>query len=143
MDKLTKERRSWNMSHIKSKNIKPEIIVRSFLHRNGFRFRLHVKDLPGKPDVVLPKYNAIIQVKGCFWHRHEGCIEASIPKTNSSFWQEKFEKNLARDRKNDILLRNAGWNIYNIWECETEHMEILGPKLIAWLKNCLPKSGLR
>ena len=104
MDKLTKERRSWNMSHIKSKNTKPEIIVRSFLHRNGFRFRLHVKDLPGKPDVVLPKYNAIIQVKGCFWHRHPGCRQTTTPSTNVEFWQEKFKRNVDRDRKTEKQL---------------------------------------
>lgn len=118
MDTLSKERRSWNMSRIKGKDTKPELIVRSFLHSHGFRFRLHLKDLPGKPDIVLSKYKTIIEVRGCYWHRHPGCKFAYTPKSNFDFWNEKFRENVARDVLNDNLLRDMGWNLIIIWECE-------------------------
>lgn len=106
------------MSRIKSKDTAPELIVRSFLHRNGFRFKLHVKDLPGTPDIVLPKYKTIIEVRGCFWHRHPGCKYAYSPKTRVYFWKKKFQENVQRDRRNDLLLSNAGFLVLTIWECE-------------------------
>jgi len=117
-DKLCKEKRSWNMSQIRSKNTKPELLVRSLLHKAGYRFRIHVKDLAGKPDIVLPKYNKAIFVNGCFWHRHEGCKDASIPKTNIDYWEAKIQKNISRDRSNALLLTNLGWDVVIIWECE-------------------------
>lgn len=119
MDKLSKEKRSWNMSRIKSKNTKPELKVRSLLHKLGYRFRLHRKDLPGKPDIVLPKYKAVILVNGCFWHRHPRCKKAYTPKENVDFWEEKFNKNISRDKKNLELLKKYGWDVFIVWECET------------------------
>ena len=119
MDSLTKEHRSWNMSRIRSTNTKPEMIVRSFLHRNGFRFRLHVKDLPGHPDIVLPKYKTVIEVRGCFWHRHKGCKKATTPSTNTEFWQAKFKQNIKRDRKHSRELKALGWKLIVVWGCET------------------------
>lgn len=117
-DRLTKDRRSWNMSRIGSVNTNPEIVVRSALHRMGYRFRIHVKDLPGKPDVVLPRYKTVIFVHGCFWHRHENCREASKPKTNSQYWENKIARNIERDKKNSCDLTNLGWRVVVIWECE-------------------------
>lgn len=119
MDSLTKERRSWNMSRIKGKNTKPEIVVRKMLHKLGYRFRLHRKDLPGCPDIVLAKYKTVIFVHGCFWHRHPGCRYAYSPKSRESFWKKKFEDNVARDQKNFSLLSDMGWSVKIIWECET------------------------
>jgi DNA mismatch endonuclease, patch repair protein len=117
-DKISSERRSWNMSRISSKNTKPELRVRSLLHRMGYRFRLHSQDLPGKPDLVLPKFKKAIFVHGCFWHRHSNCIEASHPKTNSAFWEDKIAKNVARDQRQAEALATLGWEITVIWECE-------------------------
>ena len=119
-DKLTKQQRSWNMSRVKSKNTKPEITVRSILHGMGFRFRLHSGKLPGKPDIVLPKYKSVIFVHGCFWHRHKGCKRASIPATRREFWDIKFAENVKRDKKNKARLRKLGWNVLVIWECWIE-----------------------
>jgi len=98
-DRLDKEKRSWNMSRIRGKDTKPEIAVRKMLHAAGFRFRLHVKDLPGKPDIVLPKWKTVIFVHGCFWHRHEGCSRCTTPTSNNEYWVKKFEKNVERDSK--------------------------------------------
>lgn len=120
MDTLTPKRRSWNMSRIRSKDTTPERIVRSFLHRNGFRFRLHVKDLPGTPDIVLPKYKTVIEVRGCYWHRHEGCKYAYMPKTRVEFWQRKFAENVSRDEQTEQALKKLGWRVIVIWECEVE-----------------------
>ena len=118
MDKLTKEHRSWNMSRIKSCNTKPENVVRSILHRMGYRFRLHQKDLPGKPDIVLPRHKAVIFVHGCFWHRHKGCKYAYTPKSRIDFWQQKFQSNIERDKKVINDLHEMGWRVFIIWECE-------------------------
>ena len=119
MDRISKEHRSWNMSRIKSGNTKPEIVVRSLLHKLGYRFRLHRKDLPGKPDIVLPRYNSVVFVHGCFWHRHNGCKKATVPKTKILFWREKFKGNIERDIKVQEELQSMGWKILIIWECET------------------------
>lgn len=129
MDKITTEKRSWNMSRIGSKNTKPEITVRKKLFSLGFRFRLHNKKLPGNPDVVLKKFNTVIFVHGCFWHQHRNCIEASKPKTNSKFWSVKLKKNTERDNKNIQKLKKLGWNVLVIWECETEKGDILNSKI--------------
>ncbi len=120
MDSLTKEKRSWNMSRVRSQDTKPEMIVRSFLHREGYRFRLHVKYLPGKPDIVLPKYKTVIEVRGCFWHRHPGCKVSTMPSTNKDFWQNKFRQNVERDKKNESELKMLGWKVIVIWGCETK-----------------------
>ena len=114
-DKVT---RSYNMSQITGKDTKPEMMVRKFLHANGFRYRLHVKDLPGKPDVVLPKYNTVIFVHGCFWHAHEECKYFKLPKTRSEQWKEKLYANKERDEKNVNDLKNMSWKVIVIWECE-------------------------
>ena len=112
------EQRSRNMSAIKSKNTKPEIKVRKVLHSMGYRFRLHSKDLPGSPDIVLPKYKTVIFVHGCFWHRHENCKYASTPKTRKEFWEKKFRENINRDNLNQANLSLKGWKIIIIWECQ-------------------------
>ena len=125
MDRLTPGKRSWNMSRIKSKDTTPERIVRSFLHRNGFRFRLHVKDLSGKPDIVLPKYKTVIEVRGCYWHRHEGCKDATTPSTNTEFWQKKFAENVARDESTEQELKALGWNVIVVWECKIRNNDFL------------------
>lgn len=117
MDNHTKEVRSYNMSQIKSKNTKPEEIVRKFLFSKGFRYRKNVKDLPGSPDVVLPKYRTVIFVNGCFWHHHE-CRYFVWPSSNKDYWFNKINKNTERDKKNYILLEKLGWKVVVIWECE-------------------------
>ena len=121
MDHLTKEKRSLNMSRIRSKNTKPEILVRSKLHRSGYRFRLHAKNLPGKPDIVLPKYNSIIFVNGCFWHRHKGCKYAYNPKSKIKFWNHKFTQNIERQEEVTKELRKLKWKVLVIWECEVNN----------------------
>lgn len=121
VDHLSEERRSWNMSRIRSKNTKPELIVRSLLHRMGFRFRVNRGDLPGKPDIVLPKYKTIIFVHGCFWHRHKGCKGATTPSTRRKFWLKKFQGNVERDKRNQRELRKAGWKVIVLWECRVQH----------------------
>lgn len=110
--------RSYNMSQIRAKNTKPELIVRKFLHSNGYRYRLHDKKLPGKPDLVLKKYNTVVFIHGCFFHGHEGCKYFKIPKTNTNWWKQKIEKNKAKDKENEQKLRQLGWKIIIIWECE-------------------------
>lgn len=122
-DNLTKEKRSWIMSRIKNKNTKPEIQVRSLLHSMGFRFRLHRRNLPGKPDIILPKYNTAIFVNGCFWHVHENCKDSTIPKTNTSFWEKKLKRNTERDRKIYAQLKGTGWKVVIVWECELKNIE--------------------
>jgi DNA mismatch endonuclease, patch repair protein len=120
MDRLSPEQRSWNMSRVKSANTKPERIVRSLLHRMGYRFRLHRRDLPGCPDIVLPKYHTVVFVHGCFWHQHKSCRKATIPDTKSDFWEEKLKKNVARDKKVLGELKNAGWRVLVVWECQVK-----------------------
>ena len=124
------EQRSRNMSAIKSKNTKPEIKVRKILHSMGYRFRLHSKDLPGSPDIVLPKYKTVIFVHGCFWHRHENCKYASNPKTRKEFWNKKFTENKKRDSKIQEKIKILDWRSVVIWECETKNIENLRDKII-------------
>ena len=124
------EQRSRNMSAIKSKNTKPEIKVRKVLHSMGYRFRLHSKDLPGSPDIVLPKYKTVIFVHGCFWHRHENCKYASTPKTRKEFWNKKFKENIKRDLEIQDKIKNLDWRSVVIWECETNNIENLREKII-------------
>jgi len=118
------------MSHIKGKNTKPELAVRSILHRHGYRFRLHRKDLPGNPDIVLPKHKTVIFVHGCYWHRHGGCRFAYTPKSRVEFWTKKFKENVKRDRKNLAALEGLGWKISVIWECELRNIYFLKEKII-------------
>ena len=128
-DKLSVRRRSWNMSRIRSRDTNPELAVRRSLHRLGYRYRLHRNDLPGKPDIVLPKYHIAIFVHGCFWHQHTGCIDCSNPKTNIKYWGPKLLANLQRDRKNRRTLRRLGWTAIVIWECQTQRTEHLRDRL--------------
>ena len=130
------EQRSRNMSAIKSKNTKPEIKVRKVLHSMGYRFRLHSKDLPGSPDIVLPKYKTVIFVHGCFWHRHENCKYASTPKTRQEFWNKKFNENINRDKINQENLSSKGWKIIIVWECEIKNKKI---NLEQIFKNVIKK----
>jgi len=129
MDSISIKHRSWNMSRIKNSDTKPELIVRSLLHHKGYRFRLHRKDLPGKPDIVLPRFKKIILVHGCFWHRHEGCQYTYNPKSRVSFWQNKFNQNIKRDKIVQKNLFQMGWQVYVIWECETKKIELLDKKI--------------
>ena len=124
-DVHTPEVRSYNMSMIRGKNTKPEIIVRKFLHSRGFRFRLHKKELPGKPDIVLLKYKTVIFIHGCYWHGHKNCEYFVIPKTRTKWWMNKIEGNKANDKKNNIKLRKAGWRIITLWECQLRNKKIL------------------
>ena len=119
-DSLTPEHRSWNMSRIRGKDTKIEVLVRSYLFSKGFRFRKNDKRYPGKPDIVLPKYKTVIFVNGCFWHMHPGCKQATIPKTRTEFWVQKLNRNVENDRKNQQALTDAGWKVIVIWECELE-----------------------
>ena len=119
------------MSRIKSGNTKPEMIVRSLLHRMGYRFRLHRKDLPGKPDIVLPKYKTLIFVHGCFWHMHKGCKRSNIPKTNKEYWGPKLKRNKENDEKNKKKLLKCGWKVITVWECKVKDLD----KLVKFLKR--------
>jgi len=110
--------RSWIMAQVRSTNTEPERRVRSWLWRHGFRFRRHVKGLPGTPDIVLPKYKTVIDVRGCFWHRHPDCKIATMPKSRGKFWWKKFNANVARDIENERRLKALGWNVIVLWECD-------------------------
>jgi DNA mismatch endonuclease (patch repair protein) len=107
------------MAAVKSQNTKPEVYVRRMLHAAGFRYRLHAKALPGKPDIVLARYKTVVLVQGCFWHGHN-CKPNSMPQNNRSYWSAKIERNISRDRRNRVALEQAGWNVVDIWECEIE-----------------------
>ena len=124
------------MSRIRGKDTTPEMVVRSMLHRMGYRFRLHARDLPGRPDIVLPKYRTVVFIHGCFWHRHKGCRNSTTPTNNRRFWVEKLEGNAARDKVRAQALRKLGWRVMVVWECETEK-----PGFAEWLANRLPKLG--
>ncbi len=132
-DRISKEHRSWNMSRIKSKHSKPELIVRRLLHNMGYRFRLHVNSLPCKPDIVLKKYKTILFIHGCFWHRHSKCKNGHYlpkdPRQGIEFWRDKFEKNIQRDKKNRKNLEKLGWKVAVIWECQTEDIKKLKKKI--------------
>lgn len=129
MDKLTPAHRSWNMGRICSKDTKPEIKIRSLIHKLGYRFRLHKKDLPGKPDIVLGKYKSVIFVHGCFWHRHKNCKYAYTPKSRLNFWKTKFQGNIERDKKNEIKLKKLRWKVAVIWECEIADLKKIAKKI--------------
>ncbi len=131
MDVFSKEKRSSIMACVPSKNTTPEKIVRSLLHKMGFRFRIHRKDLPGSPDIVLPRYRIAIFVNGCFWHQHQGCSASKRPVSNSAYWIKKLDGNIHRDLKNMQLLHNLGWIPIVVWECELRNIDKLKTRLAA------------
>lgn len=133
-DVHSKEVRSFNMSQIKGKDTKPEIVVRKFLFSKGLGFRLHNKKLSGRPDIVLPKYKSAIFVQGCFWHGHKGCRKFVIPKTRTDFWMNKINTNISNDRKNEAILEKDGWKVITVWECELKNEEVM-QKLLKQIKN--------
>ena len=124
-DHLTTKKRSWNMSRIRSKDTKPEMTVRSLLHMMGYRFRLYRRGLPGKPDIVLPRYKTVIFVHGCFWHRHKGCKRCTTPSSNRRYWLRKFERTQANDKTHRAELKKAGWRVFIVWECQTRKQDKL------------------
>ncbi len=123
------------MSRVSGKNTKPELLVRSLLHNMGYRFRLHRKDLPGKPDITLPKYKKIIFVHGCFWHGHIDCPRAKRPTTNKKFWNEKLNKNIERDKITVNNLKALGWDVLTVWTCEVKDTEKLRNKLLSFIEG--------
>jgi DNA mismatch endonuclease, patch repair protein len=128
--------RSYNMSRIRGRNTQPEVRLRSLLHRGGLRFRIHKASLPGKPDIVLNKYRAVVFVNGCFWHRHEGCRYCTTPKTRPDFWDKKFSDTVERDRAKREQLEQAGWRVFIVWECELrQNAEETATKLIEQIKQ--------
>ncbi|MEA3507946.1 MAG: very short patch repair endonuclease [Synergistota bacterium] len=136
-DSFSPRKRSWIMSRVASRDTSPELLVRSLVHRMGYRFRLHRNDLPGCPDIVFPSRGKIIFVHGCFWHGH-GCSRGSrIPKTNSEYWKRKIEKNIARDRQNLETLASMGWDCLVVWECELKD----GEKLTSTIGDFLEASN--
>ena len=134
-DTVDSQKRSEIMSRIRARDTKPELIVRRIAHRLGFRFRLHRGDLPGCPDIVFPRYRAVILVHGCFWHRHPGCKYASSPRTRVEYWQAKFKDNVVRDRDNETALRALGWRVLVIWECETKDGRALAAHIASYLRQ--------
>ena len=133
VDRLTKKERSANMSRIRGKDTGPELIVRALLTELGFRNRLHGKNLPGRPDIVIRKLGTVIFVHGCFWHRHRNCKDATVPKTRTAWWINKLEGNAARDKRNARRLRNDGWSVLTVWECQTEKPVHLQARLQRFL----------
>lgn len=134
VDHITKEQRSRNMARVKNKNTTPELKVRKLLHKFGFRFRLHRKDLPGNPDIVLPRHHKIIFVHGCFWHGHD-CPRGKRPATREEFWDRKLDANIERDKFNQNALEELGWNIMVLWECEIKDTKELTKKLLDFMNN--------
>ena len=132
-DRLTPERRSWLMSRVRSRDTIPERVVRSLVHRLGYRFRLHRRDLPGTPDLVFPSRRAIIFVHGCFWHRHQGCRKATVPSTRKEFWLQKFARTVNRDATVREALERAGWRVLIVWQCELRDIDALGSRVLAFL----------
>jgi DNA mismatch endonuclease Vsr len=133
MDTLTKAQRSERMSRIRSKDTRPELAVRQALFGLGYRYQLHRKDLPGKPDIVFPSRKKAVFVHGCFWHAHEGCKVANLPKSRTEFWQAKFQRNIERDKLNKHALRQMGWTTLTVWECEIKHPDRLLRRVKGYL----------
>jgi DNA mismatch endonuclease (patch repair protein) len=132
-DKLSAERRSANMRRIRNKDTSPELMLRSMIHRLGYRFRLHRKDLPGKPDLVFPSRRKVIFVHGCFWHQHSGCKEGRLPASRLEYWEPKLKRNQVRDAENRAHLEEAGWDVLTVWECSLRKR----PPLIKTLRRFL------
>jgi DNA mismatch endonuclease (patch repair protein) len=140
-DVLTPEQRKFNMSRIRNKNTRPELIVRSLVHGMGYRYCLHKSELPGKPDLVLSRHRKIIFVHGCFWHMHKCRYGKVKPKTRASFWQNKRLGNVVRDRKNLAALKREGWQVLVVWECWTRDLESLENRLVAFLQKQVANTG--
>ncbi len=132
-DSLTPERRSANMARIRSDNTRPEMVVRRLAHAMGYRFRLHRRDLPGKPDLVFPRRKKVVFVHGCFWHQHPGCREGRVPGTNRAYWEPKLARNVARDAVAQSALIGLGWSVKVIWECEAVNLDALAVELRGFL----------
>ena len=133
MDSITPDRRSANMSQIRSKDTKPEMLIRRMLHRLGYRYSLHRRDLPGAPDLVFSSRRKVILVHGCFWHQHEGCIDGRLPKSRQDYWLPKLRHNVERDRRNISKLRRGGWQVLKLWECDIANDESLQERLVRFL----------
>ncbi|MEO9491098.1 MAG: DNA mismatch endonuclease Vsr [Marinomonas sp.] len=135
VDTISSDRRSENMRRIRSKNSKPELLVRRLVHSLGYRYRLHRSDLPGKPDLTFGPKRKVVFVHGCFWHQHtaKDCLDGRRPKSNTDYWNKKLERNVDRGRKNLALFRNLGWDVLIVWECETVNLEQLQHRLITFL----------
>jgi len=143
-DHLSPERRSWNMARIRNKDTKPEIILRSHLHRMGFRFRKNVTGLPGSPDIVLPRFKTVFFVNGCFWHRHSGCAKTTTPATNTDYWLPKFVGTVKRDRKANEMLRKDGWSVIVVWECQLQGAtDMVAGKIARHLSKKTPLNMIR
>jgi DNA mismatch endonuclease (patch repair protein) len=132
-DVFSKEKRSWIMSRVKGCDTKPERLIRSLVHRMGFRFRVHRRALPGNPDIVLPRHRKVIFVHGCFWHGHKRCPRSKRPTTNKSFWERKLDGNIERDKRFRTELQRMGWKVLVVWQCETRNQETLLGKLGRFL----------
>ena len=141
-DTLTQAQRRYCMSQVRGEDTSPEIEVRRVLHCLGYRFRLHRRDLPGRPDIVLPKYRSVIFVHGCFWHGHRSCPRSARPTSNASFWSNKLDNNIARDKRAMVRLRFLGWRVLVIWECQVRSTA-LGPRLTRFLKKLVTREGDR
>ncbi|WP_420405422.1 very short patch repair endonuclease [Nisaea sp.] len=137
-DKISPHRRSENMRRIRSKDMKPEMVVRRLVHRLGYRYRLHRKDLPGKPDLVFGPRRAVIFVHGCFWHQHDkaSCLDGRAPKSNTGYWGPKLARNVERDAGAQMALAEAGWRVLVIWECETRQLGDLENRIREFLDSC-------
>ncbi len=140
MDKISPERRSANMGRIRSKDTSPEVVLRRLIHRLGYRFRLHRRDLPGKPDIVFPSRRKIILMHGCFWHQHPGCREGRIPGSRPEYWVEKLKRNQLRDETNRALLEEQAWKILVVWECELRDEAAVRKAVSKFLGSAVPVS---
>lgn len=141
-DRIEPERRRWNMSRIRGKDTTPEISVRKLLHGLGYRYRLHERTLPGRPDIVFPARRKVIYVHGCFWHRHPNCRFAYTPRSRPEFWERKFKENMARDDRNLRALREMGWNALVVWECKIRDLDRLRDELVGYLgTTCFARRG--
>jgi DNA mismatch endonuclease (patch repair protein) len=137
-DKWDTATRSRTMSRIRSRDTKPELVVRSLLHRQGYRFRLHRKDLPGRPDIVLPRYRTVVFIHGCFWHQHKACPAGHMPKSRQDYWEPKLARNVKRDAKHRRQLRAQGWQVLTVWECQIKRNP---KKVLGRLRQALEQQG--
>ncbi|HYM78782.1 MAG TPA: DNA mismatch endonuclease Vsr [Candidatus Dormibacteraeota bacterium] len=133
MDTISHVRRSENMRRIRSQHTKPELVIRSLVHRLGFRFRLHRRDLPGRPDLTFPSLKRVIFVHGCFWHQHKRCADGRLPKSRQSYWVPKLQANVVRDKRHRANLKRLGWNVLVVWDCETADTARLATRLQNYL----------